>query len=197
MNCKQCNKNKVIVNKKYHLCDDCNYYRLNGKTKQQAYQERSLSKPKKTYKLSISPLKNKVKVKQQTQKEKLVKTQLSQLKNNIREKAISNDMYFCWGCGRGGDQLDCSHILSVRQRKDLELEEVNINLFCRECHQNWESNDVVKMSSLLTFEKDLDYIKQKDKTRYNKIFSDIEQVLSEGVQNDRLLDYYQKNDYLI
>lgn len=197
MCCSNCKKEKFIVNKKYNLCDDCNYYRLNGKTKQEAYQERAQSKPKKVYKLKSSPLKNKQKVKVQTDKEKQIKNKLSTLKNSIREKAISNQEYFCWGCGKGGEQLDCSHILSVGQRKDLELEEENINLLCRECHRDWESNDIVKMSQLLTFTKDLDYIKEKDKLRYNKLFNQIESVLSEGVENEVLLIYYQNNDYLI
>lgn len=195
--CSKCEKQKFIVNKKYNLCDDCNYYRLNGKTKQEVYQERASQKPKKTYQIKKSPLKNNSKVKIQTQKEKQVKNKLSQLKNQIREKAILENKYFCWGCGKGGVQLDCSHILSVGQRKDLELQEENINLFCRDCHSAWESNNVVKMSSLLTFKKDLDYIKEKDERRYNKLFSQIEDVLSEGVEDTILLEYYQNNDYLI
>lgn len=197
MSCSRCEKQKFIVNKKYNLCDDCNYYRLNGKTKQEVYQEKASQKSKKTYQTKKSQLKKVSKIKIQTQKEKQVKNKLSQLKNQIREKAALNNQYFCWGCGKGGVQLDCSHILSVGQRKDLELQEENINLFCRSCHIKWESNDVEKMSQLLTFEKDIDYIKKNDSMRYNRLFSQIEDVLSGGVENQTLLEYYKNNDYLI
>lgn len=38
--CNNCKREKPIVNKRYGLCDNCNYLRLNGKTKQEVYKER-------------------------------------------------------------------------------------------------------------------------------------------------------------
>lgn len=170
MCCSKCNQDKPIVNKKHNLCDDCNFMRLHdGKTKAEVYSERAQGKEKKVYtiKQSSSPIRSKKPVKQQTEKEKSRKTQLSQIKNEIEEEAIFDNRYYCWGCGKSGVALDKSHILSVKQRKDLELDKENINLFCRECHETWESNLIHRMLGLDSFEKDLRYIMKMDKNRYN------------------------------
>ena len=41
MKCSKCQSNSVLVNLKYQLCDDCNFFRLNGETKQEKYQRKS------------------------------------------------------------------------------------------------------------------------------------------------------------
>ena len=99
---------------------------------------------------------------------KEIKLKLSTLKTEIEIEAQQDNHYYCWGCGLGTNGLDKSHILSVKQRKDLELEKANINLLCRKCHMNWESNDIEKMIVLHCFEKDLLYISKKDPRRYNQ-----------------------------
>lgn len=207
MSCSQCGQDKPIVNKKRELCDDCNYMRLhNGQTKAEVYSEKAQQKEPKQYqfKQKATPFKKPKAIKQQTAKEKTRKEELSQVKMKIEEDAIQNDLYYCWGCGRGGVPLDKSHILSVKHRKDLELEEENINLFHRQCHMDWESGDLVKMLKLITFEKDLMYIKSKDKKTYNKIFGSIEYMLTHedllevaeaSVLKARYI--YNENDYLI
>lgn len=124
MSCNSCKKDLFIVNKKYGLCDDCNYFRINGATKQEIYHRRSLKKNKTTKVYTI---------KQTTKKESVVKNKLSIIKNEIRLEAIQSDTYFCKGCGLG-TSCDCSHILPVGSFKELETDKENIDLLCRDCH---------------------------------------------------------------
>ena len=175
MSCNHCQQNKPIVNKKYNLCDDCNYMRLHkGKSKAEVAQEKAQQKLSQQItqgvvkKLGIKKYKLKP-IKQLTEQERERKKQLSEVKSEIEIDAQQDGRYYCWGCDKGGVALDKSHILSVRQRKDLELEKENINLFCRDCHVDWEGGSIHKMAALNTFEKDLLYIRSKDRGRYNKL----------------------------
>jgi ribosomal protein L37AE/L43A len=174
--CTKCGKNLPIVNRTKWLCNDCNFARLhNGATRASIYRENALKRVE-----SKAPRKVRTKFKplpQQKASEAEIKHKLSILKKEIEVEAIQNNMYYCWGCGRatgfcGG--LDKSHILSVGQRKDLELDKTNMNLFCRDCHTKWESWNIDKMIMLHSFEKDFNYIKEKDWRVYNKILKMIE-----------------------
>lgn len=165
MSCNKCNKEFPIVNKKYNMCDSCNYIRLNGKSKQETYADRASSKGPKIYvfKRSVKPMR------QQTTKEAGVKNKLAALKRDIELEAVQSDTYYCWGCGCSQMGLDKSHVLSVGQFKHLELDRDNINLFCRTCHMDWESSDIVRMGKLLTFEKDTLYVQANSEEYFNKI----------------------------
>jgi len=110
-----------------------------------------------------------IKMRKQTPKQKIRQKLLSILKNEIRQDAWDNGEYCCQGCGLGGVPLDCSHILSVAQRKDLELDRDNINLFCRDCHNKWESGEEEKQMELLTYKKDIEYCEANRKI-YNPPF---------------------------
>lgn len=202
--CKQCKKNHHIVNKKYQLCDDCNYKRLHkGKSKQEIFLEKKKNKP--TLYKKVQQFKNKKPIKQQTIKQSNRQIELSRLKFEIELEAKQHNNYFCWGCGVSVPHLDKSHILSIGKRKDLELEKDNINLFCRSCHQDWESGDIEKMGGLESFHKDMNYIKNNDRNRYNQLFSLIEQYLNERIKlkdeedyvYHNLYTYYTENDFLI
>jgi hypothetical protein len=183
------------------LCNDCNYERLhNGASRAQIYKdkikEREEIKTPRLIRTKYKPLK------QQTTNEVEIKKKLHELKNSIEQKAIDNGVHYCWGCGKGGVSLDKSHILSVKQRKDLELDENNINLFCRDCHMIWESGSIEKMIVLNTFENDLLYIQKHDKKRYNKILLMIEEysekmfdLIVDGTVDVRvreLIEYFMK-----
>lgn len=104
-------------------------------------------------------------IKKQTPKQRARKYELSLIKQRIREQAYEDNKYYCWGCGISGVKLDCSHILSVGRRPDLELEEPNMNLFCRDCHDHWESNNEERQKKLLTYEKDIAYVEANRKIR--------------------------------
>lgn len=173
--CSCCLKPKYIVNRKYRQCESCNHLRLHGETKEETlqkqsirYQTRYLEKQKgkskivnNTYKIGT------------TKKERGIKEKLSDIKKSIEMDAIQEGNYYCWGCGVSKLGLDKSHILSVKQRKDLELEKENINLLCRDCHMDWESNDIERMLKLDCFVKDFEYIQLKDKARFNQILTKI------------------------
>lgn len=207
MCCSKCKENKPIVNKKYNLCDDCNFMRLHdGKTKAEVYSERAKDKEPKVYiiKSKSTPSRSSKPIKQQTAKEKTRKNELSRVKSEIELDAVQDGKYYCWGCGHAKGGLDKSHILSVKQRKDLELDKENINLFCRDCHTDWESWEIVRMIKLLTFEKDLEYIKSKDKGVYNKILDAIEYWIThdDTFETDpeifqKVQSIYFKNDFLL
>ena len=186
MICKQCNLEKQIQNKTRTLCADCVYKNNHdGKSKQEVYSSKASLKPIKSY-----VFKRSTPIKQQTKKEGSIKKELSIVKNKIRQDALQNDEYYCKGCGVTG-ALDCSHILSVGQFKELELDEENINLFCRTCHMNWEANDIEKMGKLLTFRKDLEYIKKHSRERYSKIVHKMQDFTSTTVTGEILLKIFQ------
>ena len=241
--CKKCNQSKPLVNLKYELCDDCNFFRLNGVTKQEKYRKKSEENQlKKSVKVVVSDIKKqpvtikelhpegsfrffhnnrqekyegkgikildievvgfhksyktlileddsilhcterdivkklpiqkeikKVKIKQQTDKTRKNEEQLKKLKDSISNKAVQNGTYQCSGCGRGDEWLDRSHILSVKQRKDLELVEENIDLLCRSCHEKWESGNIVKMMSLNCWSRYIEYIRMNDEQKFYKL----------------------------
>jgi len=157
--CKGCDKERFIVNKKYCLCDDCNYKRTHkGQSKHEVAQGKA-PKEREVKKYYIKPKKSEIKV----------KSALSELKTQIELEAVQNDEYFCNGCGVSYPGLDKSHILSVGQRKDLELFKENIQLMCRTCHMKWESWNIQQMITLHCFERNLEFIKEWDIETYNKL----------------------------
>ena len=170
-----------IENRTKWLCQEHNHLRRHGETiqntnnrKQQEYLVRSREKQKNKVPTKVTKVYH---IPNATKKESKTKDELSKLKLKIRQDATDNDRYYCWGCGNGGEGLDCSHILSVRERKDLECVEENINLFCRDCHNRWESNDIEQMFELLTFEKDLEFIRVNDTKMYTKIIYKLKEWL--------------------
>lgn len=178
--CSKCEKNKPIVNRTKWLCGDCNYERLhNGASRAQVYSERIKQRvEQKIPKLNKLSFKQKY-INQQTAKEKDTKEKLSALKLEIEIEAQHDNHYYCWGCGKGEKGLDKSHILSVKQRKDLELDKPNINLLCRGCHVKWEGGNIKEMIMLDCFEKDIQYIRDKDIGRYNKLVLMIQECAAE------------------
>lgn len=162
---KHCNKRSV--NKKYDLCDDHNYVRLNGKTKQQAFQEKVQTRVKAIYTPSRKTYRP---PRQQRPEETLIKQKLSALKTEIEMDAIHSNEYYCKGCGKSHPGLDKSHILSVGQFKHLELMKANIQLLCRDCHMAWESWDIEKMAELNCFEENLDFVRVYSREFYSKIW---------------------------
>lgn len=209
MSCSSCDTNKPIVNKKHNLCDDCNFMRLhNGKSKAEVYSERQKDKQQdwttSLPKTRLPIVKSSKPLKQQTVKQSGQQVKLNRLKQKIELEAIQNNEYFCWGCGNAKGGLDKSHILSVGQRKDLELIKANINLFCRKCHSDWESGDLIKMLNLNSFEKDLQFIKENDTKVYNKLLDAITYLLSykEAIEvEQKLIDkgrrILSENDFII
>lgn len=163
--CKDCNKERYIVNKKYYLCDDCNYKRMHSGLSKQEVAQSKAPKERKIKKYYIKPKKKEIKI----------KSALSELKTYKELEAIHNDEYFCKGCGISYPGLDKSHILSVGQRKDMELIGDNIQLMCRKCHMDWESWNIERMIKLHCFKENLEFIRQYDQETYNKLCTKLEE----------------------
>jgi len=124
---------------------------------------------------------NKKPVQYFSQKGKAIHDQLTEVKKQIRIEADNLDNRFCMGCGRGDVGLDCSHILSTKQRPDLQFDKHNVNLLCRNCHLKHESFDIKLMLELKCFESDMKYIYAHDQQKFNKVLF-------------KLLDYIEKHD---
>lgn len=196
MSCSKCNKNYPIVNKKYNLCNDCNYLRLNGKSRVEVYAERFKQKPIKIY-----HIKSKSRPRQQTEKEREIKRELSNVKLKIDLDAIQSNEYYCKGCGISYPGMDRSHILAVGEYKELELDPDNINLLCRSCHHKHESKDVVQMVMLNCFCSDMEYTKLHDYNTFEGFLHDIKLYLQyaecieiEVVRRMKEIQKYFKNN---
>lgn len=160
--CKGCGNTRPIVNVKYGLCNQCNRVRL-GSTKVSYELKRTVLKPKKGAK-RINPLSDR-------------KIQIRKELKIVKEAVEERDERRCQGC-RVGQTCDKSHILSVGQREDLELEIDNIQLLCRSCHMKWESWDVEKMLDLNCFESNMRYIEANDEGTFWKLVYKLKEYLS-------------------
>lgn len=165
-----------VVNMKYSLCNKCNHKRLHGETlietnirKNQVYNTNSLKKQQQTIR---KPAKIYY-IPQTTNKKAKINKKLSKVKSEIELEALQDGTYYCKGCGSGID-CDKSHILSIKQHPELELDKENIDLLCRDCHMMWESGDIEKMVRLLCFERYLEYIKKHDNFKYNQILEKLQ-----------------------
>ena len=185
MCCSKCEKNLPIVNKKYNLCDNCNFARMhNGQSKSEVYAERALSKPIKTYQIKTN-----ARPKQQTKKQADINKELSKLKREIELDAVQDNGYYCRGCGTSHPGLDKSHLLSIGQFKHLELVKINIQLLCRSCHLKWETKVIIKMIQLLCFWDNMKIVKELNIEEYNRYLVKINEYikwLPEGKQKDAL-----------
>lgn len=189
--CSKCGTETYIINRTHHICENCNSWRLHGKSlidlrreKQKAYRINQLKKSKaKAEKLKEQGIKKHVpKIRQVSEKQKQINEQLKKVKDKITEDAINTNNYYCHSCGCVNLNLDRSHRISVKQRPDLQCDPLNIKLECRKCHQNYESGDWSKMILSNCIVEDLHYIFLNDSERFNKLLF-------------KLLDYYSKNPH--
>lgn len=196
--CKGCGEDHYIVNRTKMLCDDCNYLRLHGETRFERESRKNLQYQEKSNKKQIERQKNQppkiYKIKQSTKKNAKKDDLVAKAKLRVTMKALEEDMYYCWGCGEGSTGLDKSHIVSEKHRKDLAAEDENLNLFCRDCHMDWESGDITKMVQLHTFEKDMYYLKENDQIRFGIIVGKMEEYIRkmEGITNIQQLPVFKK-----
>lgn len=107
-----------------------------------------------------------------SKKNALVKAEMTKMKKEA--KSIEQP---CEGCLSHKGVLDYSHILSVGQRKDLELHPENKNMLCRECHQKWESWDPSKMITLSCFYNNMRFIYKHDTQRFWRVYFKFNDVL--------------------
>lgn len=158
--CKKCNKTKPIVNKKYGLCQECNWERLHPKEgsfqEHRTKQQKSLvqSSLKKGSILKRTPLKKKpYRIKQVSDKQrKVIKRD-----EEIYEEVWNMKDHVCEECecdlgdrfrddnGKIIDRFRYSHILGKDLYPEHRHNTHNFNLLCLECHQKWEYGDKKSM----------------------------------------------------
>jgi DNA-directed RNA polymerase subunit N (RpoN/RPB10) len=131
--CRECNS-IFIVNKKYQLCEDCNYKRLHlGRSK-----------------LDVLNDKNRKINKYTTLDKKPLKTKKNKVKNIYKptgELELFKEIWLerehkCIHCGKYlGDELNIqyfSHKISKGRDSKLRLDKNNIDILCCECHYSLE-----------------------------------------------------------
>lgn len=159
-------------------CQECEIKRRTEKGKEY-YEKAKLRAKEKQASKKPEPQQARQKINHFSKKGKIAHDELTEVKREIRQQAQDMDNRFCRGCGRGDVGLDCSHILSVKQRPDLANDKHNINLLCRRCHEKHESFDIKLMLELRCFESDMRYTYAHDEQKFNKVLF-------------KLLDYVEK-----
>lgn len=131
-----------VVNKKFMLCETHNNIRLHGK-------------PFKTYKSGSAKLPKKNK------------------NNEFRESKRAKDgLLFCEGCEVRAKHLDVSHLIPVSIRKDLENDDRNKQMLCRNCHDTWEHNKT-GVENLFCYKKNLFLIQKMDPQYYYRNYGEV------------------------
>lgn len=168
-----CN-NDFIVNKKYNLCQDCNYKRLhNGKSSLETFIEQEKDKP---YIIT-------------TKKKTSVTTKINRQKSKDKRKAVlvEDRLWYKWQfenkecrCEECKAQLpdefedeegninyisQYSHILSKGAYPEFRHHKLNCNKLCFNCHQRWEFSDKENMR---IYPKNMQLIDVMFKERNNK-----------------------------
>jgi DNA-directed RNA polymerase subunit RPC12/RpoP len=183
--CSGCGTLQLIINKRYCLCNDCNFRRLHGgKGKQEVYKERHDKKDKKQYASIkktpwntpdkgdlVNELKKVFSIKKISPKRAKRHSDLKEVYKKIDQEREP----VCEGCGRGDVALSHSHLLSEYDRPDLYTDQDNIRLHCfgfyTSCHDKWERGLIHEVVLMLDFKENLDYIKSVDTKAYNKVIA--------------------------
>ena len=202
--CSKCENDRIIVNRKHMMCNECNYKRLNGKSKEEVYSERAKGRPYKApsalskrhpaqdldkglkAKFSINKISSKRKYKCSNGdlvSEVTIKRKYAEVCDQIdieREPV-------CQGTGRGDVPLSHSHTISRARCKELGKTELiwdsdNIEIEGYEertsnpttAHCIWEDGTWKQKSELLNFNRKLSYIKANDPETYRKIRAELD-----------------------
>lgn len=185
--CSSCKKNRIIINKKYNLCPDCNNLRLNPNYRedqiakqiqynntQRIKQQEKKKQVDNTDRKPIIQTKPRTSVRKVSTKEKDNKQKLHQVYAQIDQERER----FCSGCGRSDVPLSHSHIISRHQNKALESDPENIVYDClsmgnrKGCHDRWEhASQKEKKVMLLNYEERMAYIRSKDRLLYHRLKS--------------------------
>lgn len=153
--CSNCNKIKPIVNKKHHLCPECNRERLDAQ----------------------SSKKQAKKIRKKIREERGNPNDYS-IRAKLYEEIASEREWVCSGCGKR-DHLSHSHIISVKKRKDLEFVKENIVYDCMSmgeqegCHDKWESGNIKKMMEVVNFNERISYIRKTDESYFNLLMTKV------------------------
>jgi DNA-directed RNA polymerase subunit M/transcription elongation factor TFIIS len=92
-------------------------------------------------------------------------------KKKVSEDAADGGEFIrCEGCRAYFKGLDRSHKIPLAHSGVLASDPNNLRLFCRQCHDRWESNNAEEMIKLHCFEEDMHYLLDMDPERFWKRF---------------------------
>ena len=183
-----------IVNKKYCLCDQCNFKRTHGgRSKNEVYQERAFERQKKKQLQPKKEKKPEIKIKRLSSISDTNRLRCSdgslitrqELEKRYRETCneikIERDPV-CEGLGGTQYPLSFSHTISrkrcielgkaelIYDKNNLELEGFHEpSSFPKAAHNIWETGNWKQKIELLNIQRKLDYIEQHDPEKYRKI----------------------------
>jgi hypothetical protein len=213
-----CGIEAPIVNKKYGLCQDCNFKRTHkGISRQDVYMARRKEKQSKltikakTYDHLKQKTGSSYKLKSISTRESFHcsdGTLVSQrtVKSNQRlvyEIIDSEREQICQGTGRNDLPLSHSHTISERRCKEigkteLAWDEDNIELEGFEAptsnpiaaHNIWEVGTIEKKVMLINFDRKLEYIKKHDLETFRKYLIKIEESKLDEVIKQKYSNLY-------
>lgn len=167
----KCHCGKPVVNKKYGLCDEHNYIRINGRSKREVYSERE--RERNETRRSSYPSQRKLEKRKPIKKISSKKRERDARMHDTYEMIdLSRDVRSCEGCGLNLP-LSHSHLLSQKNREDLADDELNIRLHCfggyRRCHETWERGKPIEIVKMKDFHDNMLYIKHADSDRHSAI----------------------------
>ena len=161
--CNGCGLDDIyIVNKKYGLCNKCNYIRINGID--------AINEKQQKNSLKRSEVNRSNKIKQKSSKQSIIDKEYEKIKEDFISKLKDSDGYYCKGCGNPNN-LSLSHL--IRRSRDSSLTPVieNMTIHClirpdgsEGCHQRWET--ISKMWELQDFNDNMKMIRKIDPEYY-------------------------------
>lgn len=177
--CKNCGSNTLIVNKRYYLCQDCNWHRLHpdGDMKEERRRKKQA-----LLRNTVKPAKGKsIKTTQNTYLcSDGTRVTQAQIDGRYKDTILLIDQERdakCESCKRNDKPLSHSHIISRKRAKELgktELiwDDMNILLECygnrKSCHETTEKG-LLFCKEHYTFELKKEMIKEYDKEAFNKL----------------------------
>lgn len=189
-----CGQKRLIVNKKYYLCDEKNYIRINGRPKgsiRESFKARSTDK--KSPKVDVSQLKRKYSIKKVSNVKKYrcsngdtVSQSEIQRRYAITLDAIKLEREpVCQGTGKTDFPLSPSHTISQKRCKDLGKADLiwhpgNIEIEGHHepssnpvaAHNIWEVGTLDQKKSLLNWDRKIEFIRVHDPEQYRKLILD-------------------------
>ena len=163
--CKGCEQYRPIVNRKHHLCQECNTRRLNPNGSKIYTLKRTPLKP------NTTPLKRSTKPIAQRSKKSVRTLKLDEETYELVYRQHMNDgSYQCENCdmpldprfrdeeGRIVQRFRYSHILSKGAYPMHRHNPLNFNFLCFNCHQLWEFGGEKGRRSMRIFMKNVNII---------------------------------------